>query len=82
MTTIASRTALATSLMRALHTRRDPQPLIDDPYGERLVPESIRDSYQIPAACVASRPTPASSCARAIPKMPRGRRLWTACAST
>ena len=38
----ASRTALATSLMRAAHTRLDPHPLIDDPWGDRLVPESVR----------------------------------------
>lgn len=36
---VASRTALGTSLMRALHTRADPQPIIDDPWGDRLVPE-------------------------------------------
>ena len=39
----ASRTALATSLMRAAHTRLDPHPLIDDPWGDRLVPDSVRD---------------------------------------
>jgi len=38
----ASRTALATSLMRAAHTRLDPNPLIDDTWGDRLVPESVR----------------------------------------
>jgi len=38
----ASRTALATSLMRAAHTRLDPNPLIDDPWGDRLVPESAK----------------------------------------
>jgi methyltransferase (TIGR00027 family) len=38
-----SRTALATSLMRAIHTRTDPDPLIDDPWGDRLVPDSLRD---------------------------------------
>lgn len=38
----ASRTALATSLMRAAHTRLDPHPLIEDPWGDRLVPESVR----------------------------------------
>jgi methyltransferase (TIGR00027 family) len=37
-----SRTALATSLMRAAHTRLDPHPLINDPWGDRLVPESTR----------------------------------------
>jgi methyltransferase (TIGR00027 family) len=40
----ASRTALATSLMRAAHTRLDPHPLIDDPWGDRLVPESVRSA--------------------------------------
>lgn len=38
----ASRTALATSLMRAAHTRLDPHPLIDDPWGDRLVPETVK----------------------------------------
>lgn len=38
----ASKTALATSLMRAAHTRLAPHPLIDDPWGDRLVPESVR----------------------------------------
>lgn len=38
----ASITALATSLMRAVHTRLDPHPLIDDPWGDRLVPESVK----------------------------------------
>jgi methyltransferase (TIGR00027 family) len=40
-----SRTALATSMMRAAHTRLDPHPLIHDPWGDRLVPESVRDRY-------------------------------------
>ena len=39
----ASRTALATSLMRAAHSRLDPKPLIVDPWGDRLVPESARE---------------------------------------
>jgi len=34
---------LATSLMRAAHTRLDPTPLIDDRWGDRLVPDSARD---------------------------------------
>jgi methyltransferase (TIGR00027 family) len=38
----ASRTALATSLMRAAHTRLDPHPLINDSWGDRLVPESAK----------------------------------------
>jgi methyltransferase (TIGR00027 family) len=37
-----SRTALATSLMRAAHTRLDPHPLINDPWGDRLVPEPVK----------------------------------------
>jgi methyltransferase (TIGR00027 family) len=42
----ASRTALATSLMRALHSRADPSPLLDDPWGDRLVPSSIRAAFR------------------------------------
>jgi methyltransferase (TIGR00027 family) len=41
----ASRTALATSLMRAAHTRLDRNPLIEDPWGERLVPPSVRAMF-------------------------------------
>jgi methyltransferase (TIGR00027 family) len=40
---LPSRTALATSLMRALHSRADPSPLLDDPWGDLLVPESERE---------------------------------------
>ena len=36
----ASRTAIATALMRAAHTRLDPAPLIEDPWGDVLIPES------------------------------------------
>ena len=39
-----SRTALITSLMRAAHARRDPSPLLDDPWGDRLVAEYERES--------------------------------------
>ena len=42
----ASRTALATSLMRAAHTRLDPRPLINDPWGDRLVPDSARELFR------------------------------------
>lgn len=38
----ASRTALATSLMRAIHTRSDRAPLLDDPWGDRLVPQDVQ----------------------------------------
>jgi methyltransferase (TIGR00027 family) len=44
----ASRTALATSLIRAAHTRLDPRPLIDDPWGDRLVPESVKRAMTSP----------------------------------
>jgi len=40
---LPSRTALATSLMRALHSRSDPSPLLDDPWGDRFVSESERE---------------------------------------
>jgi len=42
----ASRTALATSLMRALHTRGDPVPLLNDPWGDRLVPDTVRTALR------------------------------------
>jgi len=38
-----SRTALATSLMRAAHSRLDPSPLIDDRWGDRLISKAERD---------------------------------------
>ncbi len=43
MESLPSRTALATSLMRALHSRFDPFPLFDDPWGDRLVSEAERE---------------------------------------
>jgi methyltransferase (TIGR00027 family) len=54
----ASRTALVTSLMRAVHSRFDPNPLIDDLWGERLVPESFRLGYR---AAVLARLYPQAS---------------------
>jgi methyltransferase (TIGR00027 family) len=42
----ASRTAMATALMRSLHSRADPLPLIDDPWGERLVPEGVKQAMR------------------------------------
>lgn len=42
----ASRTALATSLMRALHSRSDPAPVLDDPWGDRLVPETVQAAFR------------------------------------
>jgi methyltransferase (TIGR00027 family) len=44
--TTASRTALVTSLMRAVHTRFDRPALIEDPWGDRLVPEADRIAIQ------------------------------------
>lgn len=37
-----SRTALVTALMRARHARRDPHRMLDDPWGDRLVPDAAR----------------------------------------
>jgi methyltransferase (TIGR00027 family) len=34
--------------MRAAHTRLDPHPLIDDPWGDRLVPESVKRAMASP----------------------------------
>jgi methyltransferase (TIGR00027 family) len=39
-----SRTALATSLMRAFHTRTDPHPVIEDSWGDLLVPAAVREA--------------------------------------
>ncbi len=38
---IASKTALATCRMRAIHTRQDAQPILDDPWGDILVTAPI-----------------------------------------
>jgi len=43
---VASMTALVTSLMRALHTRSDPRPLLNDPWGGRLVPKPAIDAIR------------------------------------
>ena len=40
--TRVSLTAMGAALMRAAHTRLDRPPLIDDPWGERLVTPSDR----------------------------------------
>ncbi len=42
----ASRTALATSLMRAIHSRLDPMPILDDQWGDRLIPEPVRAVFR------------------------------------
>lgn len=42
----ASKTAFVTSLMRALHTRADPHCIINDTWGDRLVPEVVRDAIR------------------------------------
>jgi methyltransferase (TIGR00027 family) len=36
-----SRTAIMTSLIRALHSRGDPLRILDDPWGDRLMPEAV-----------------------------------------
>jgi len=43
----ASSTALTTSLMRALHSRLNPHPLIDDRWGEVWVPEAQRGQLEL-----------------------------------
>ena len=40
----ASLTALGAALMRAVHTRLAPSPLIDDPWGDRLVVQEEREA--------------------------------------
>jgi methyltransferase (TIGR00027 family) len=42
----ASLTAMVTALMRSLHSRADPLPLIADPWGERLVPEVVKQGLR------------------------------------
>lgn len=37
----ASKTALITSLMRAVHARNDPQPILIDPWGDKLIPPPV-----------------------------------------
>ncbi|MBY0465240.1 MAG: class I SAM-dependent methyltransferase, partial [Burkholderiales bacterium] len=58
----ASRTALVTSLMRALHSRHDPAPLIDDDWGDRLVPDAVR----------------AALCQRAVANLPQAAQVGAA----
>ncbi|MGL4766995.1 MAG: class I SAM-dependent methyltransferase [Formosimonas sp.] len=43
----ASRTALGTALMRALHSRRDPLPLLDDVWGDVLVPQAVKEEFLV-----------------------------------
>jgi methyltransferase (TIGR00027 family) len=42
----ASVTAMATALMRSEHTRTAAEPLIEDPWGERLVPQVFQDRFR------------------------------------
>jgi methyltransferase (TIGR00027 family) len=42
----ASLTAMVTALMRSLHSRADPLPLIADAWGERLVPEAVQQALR------------------------------------
>jgi methyltransferase (TIGR00027 family) len=44
-----SLSALGTSLIRAAHGRLEARPLIDDPWGDRLVPEEVRAAYRAKA---------------------------------
>lgn len=43
---LASQAALATALMQSLQTRADPEPLVRDPWGDRLVPEFVLDAIR------------------------------------
>ena len=40
--------------MRAAHTRLDPKPLINDPWGDRLVPDSVRELLRARAVATIS----------------------------
>jgi len=40
---LPSRTALVTALIRSLHARADPHPILVDEWGDKLVPDSVRD---------------------------------------
>jgi methyltransferase (TIGR00027 family) len=51
--------------MRAIHTRLDPNPIIDDPWGDRLVPDSVRDRLR--EAALANMSPDARSRAMASP---------------
>jgi len=42
----ASSTAMAAALMRAVHTRLDDVPLIDDPWADRLIPVEEREAMR------------------------------------
>jgi methyltransferase (TIGR00027 family) len=56
----ASSTAIGTALTRAAHTRLDPDPLIDDAWGDRLVPALNRaNSRSLAVALLAARGEPA-----------------------
>lgn len=50
----ASMTAMGTALMRADHTRTAREPLIDDPWGDRLVGEAYRSQLRQDALSAAS----------------------------
>ncbi|MDE2370691.1 MAG: class I SAM-dependent methyltransferase [Burkholderiales bacterium] len=65
-----SRTALVVALMRSLHSRADPEPLFDDPWGERLVPPTVREAIAervAPGAVGAERERRVDACLRASP---------------
>jgi methyltransferase (TIGR00027 family) len=43
---VASKTALITSLARAIHTRTAAKPILNDPWGDVLVPDSAREAVR------------------------------------
>jgi methyltransferase (TIGR00027 family) len=60
---VASHTALAVALMRSLHARVDPQPLIHDPWGDRLVPELVIEAVHALVLAASSVETAGASSA-------------------
>jgi methyltransferase (TIGR00027 family) len=73
--TKASMTAMAVALMRSVHTRFDPLPMINDPWSEKLVPDEVLELIVARAtndAPASDLPTQASADAaiRAHPAFP------------
>jgi methyltransferase (TIGR00027 family) len=52
-----SRTAMMTAILRGVHTRSSAQPILVDPWGERLVPDAVRAA--IAQRAFAAAPPPA-----------------------
>jgi methyltransferase (TIGR00027 family) len=50
----ASRTALRTALMRGVHSRFDPLRLLDDRWGEQMIPQAVKDEVEARALAAMS----------------------------